>query len=329
MRQIAIAIFEGVQMLDVAGPMDVFDEANGFIAPEAAYRVSLVAASNAPVRASNGSRLLPDHTFAAGASAFDTVLVAGGPALPQRAPDVALARFLADAAQHCARFGSVCTGAFALAHAGLLDGRHVTTHWQNAPQLARQFPQARVELDRIYIRDGKLFTSAGVTAGIDLTLALLAEDHGADVALAVAKRLVVFAQRRGGQSQFSPYVSARPDLSTASGKVQAHVLGQLNQRFSVQQLAAVAGMSARNFARVFVQETGITPQEFVERSRVDLARSLLETTAAALKVVAYDCGFGSAELMRRVFVRRIGVTPADYRAAFSGLNNGAAPPVPA
>ncbi len=118
-------------------------------------------------------------------------------------------------------------------------------------------------------------------------------------------------------------------MSTASGKVQAHVLGQLNQRFSVQQLAAVAGMSARNFARVFVQETGITPQEFVERSRVDLARSLLETTAAALKVVAYDCGFGSAELMRRVFVRRIGVTPADYRAAFSGLNNGAAPPVPA
>ncbi|KPC54996.1 GlxA family transcriptional regulator [Amantichitinum ursilacus] len=317
MRHIAIAIFPGVQLLDVAGPMDVFDEANTFIDADAAYRVRLVAATPAPVRASNGSRLLPDQTFAQGAAGFDTVLVAGGPALPERAPDAALSGFLMDAAQVCARFGSVCTGAFALAHAGLLAGRHVTTHWQNAPRLAAQYPQARVELDRIYIRDGKLFTSAGVTAGIDLTLALVAEDHGADVALAVAKRLVVFTQRRGGQSQFSPYVSARPDLATASGKAQAYVLAHINQRISVEQLADAAGMSARNFARVFVQETGITPNEFVERSRVDLARSLLETTAAPLKVVAYDCGFSSAELMRRVLVRRIGVSPADYRAAFS------------
>ncbi len=317
MPLVAVIIFPGVQMLDVAGPMDVFEEANTFIAPATRYEVRLVAATSTPVPSSNGSRLLPDFAFDDLATPCHTVIVAGGPLLPASTPDAALSAFLNQAAQTSERYGSVCTGAFALAHAGLLNGRHVTTHWQNAPQLARDYPQARVELDRIHIRDGKLFTSAGVTAGIDLALALVAEDHGAEVALAVAKRLVVYARRRGGQSQFSPYASTRPDLATPVGRAQAWVLEQLSQRFTVDQLADVAGMSARNFARIFVQETGITPHEFIERARVDLARSLLETTEAPLKVIAYDCGFSSAELMRRVFVRRLGVSPADYRAAFA------------
>ena len=317
MRHIAIAVFPGVQALDVAGPMDVFAEANSFAAPGDGYGVAMVAASTAPLAASNGMLLLPQHAFAEVGLAWHTVLVAGGPALPERAADAGLSAFLQRAALQSARYGSICTGAFALGQAGLLDGRHVTTHWQNAPQLAQRYPKARVELDRIYIRDDKLVTSAGVTAGIDVCLALVAEDLGAQVALAVAKRLVVFAQRRGGQSQFSPFVSTQPDAVSPVGRVQAHVLAHLNQRFTVVALAEVAGMSARNFARVFVQALGVTPHEFVESLRVDTARGLLESTTAPLKAVAYDCGFGTADVMRKVFRRRVGVSPADYRASFA------------
>jgi transcriptional regulator GlxA family with amidase domain len=236
--------------------------------------------------------------------------------LSESVPDSRLTGWLANVAARCPRYGSICTGAFALGHAGLLDDRNVTTHWQHAGQLATQFPRARVDFDRIYLRDERLVTSAGVTAGIDLSLALVAEDHGPRTALAVAKRLVVFAQRQGGQSQFSPYLTAPADETSPVAKVQAHVMTHIAERFTVKQLADVAGMSARNFARVFVQETGVTPHEFVERARVDSARKQLESTAAALKTVAYDCGFGTADRMRIVFVRRIGATPVQYRERF-------------
>ena len=203
-----------------------------------------------------------------------------------------------------------------LGHAGLLDGKRVTTHWQNAASLAQQFPQSQVELDSIYIRDGNLLTSAGVTAGIDAALALVAEDHGADIALAVAKRLVVFAQRRGGQSQFSPYLTKQQDETSPIAKVQTHMLYNLKQQFTVEQLAEMAGMSARNFARVFVQSTDITPHEFIARARIDTARRLLESTHFPLKTVAFESGFVTAERMRRVFVQRLGVTPNEYRESF-------------
>lgn len=200
----------------------------------------------------------------------------------------------------------------------MLDGRRVTTHWQHAGQLAAQFPNAHVDFDRIHLRDGRLVTSAGITAGIDLSLALLTEDHGPRVALAVAKRLVVFAQRQGGQSQFSPYLTAPAVEASPIAKVQAYVMEHIHQSFTVRQLAEVAGMSARNFARVFVQQTRVTPHEFVEQARVDAARQLLESSDAALKAVAYECGFGSADRMRVVFAKRIGVTPVQYRARFRG-----------
>jgi transcriptional regulator GlxA family with amidase domain len=317
MPTVAIAIFPGVQALDVAGPVDVFSEANRFVAPAQHYEVKLLAADSAPLRASNGMTLAADATFDAARDPFDLALVAGGPALPQHeVPDARLLDWLANVATRCARYGSICTGAFALGHAGLLDARHVTTHWQHAAQLAAQFPRAQVDFDRIYLRDGPLVTSAGVTAGIDLSLALVAEDHGPHIALAVAKRLVVFAQRQGGQSQFSPYLTAPADDTSAAAKVQAHVMARIHDSFTVKQLADVAGMSARNFARVFVQETGVTPHEFVERARVDAARKLLEGSAAALKTIAYDCGFGTADRMRIVFTKRLGVTPTQYRARF-------------
>ncbi len=315
MPSVAIAIFPGVQALDVAGPVDVFAEANLFIDGRDRYEVKLLAADSAPLRASNGITLAADETFDRH-SAFDLALMAGGPALPESVPDARLTAWLANVASQCPRYGSICTGAFALGHAGLLDGRNVTTHWQHAQQLATQFPKARVDFDRIYLRDERLVTSAGVTAGIDLALALVTEDHGPQTALKVAKRLVVFSQRQGGQSQFSPYLTAPADETSPVAKVQAHVMANIRHSFTVKQLADVAGMSARNFARIFVQDTGVTPHEFVERARMDAARKLLESSGAALKTVAYDCGFGTADRMRIVFTKRIGATPKQYRERF-------------
>ncbi|WP_250526743.1 GlxA family transcriptional regulator [Caballeronia sp. GAWG2-1] len=316
MPTVALAIFPGVQALDVAGPVDVFAEANMFVPAADAYAITLVGPEALAVRASNGTRLLADVSWHEARGRYDTALVAGGPGLPFDEPDPDLTAWLADVAAKCERYGSICTGAFALGHAGLLDGRGVTTHWQNAPRLAERFPRARVELDRIYMRDGRLVTSAGVTAGIDVALALVAEDHGPRVALAVAKRLVVFAQRRGGQSQFSPYLSAPADETSPVAKVQGYVMEHIGERLAVSQLAKVAGMSERNFARAFVQLAQMTPHEFVERARVDAARNALESTDTPLKTVAYECGFGTADRMRLVFMRRLGVSPNDYRLSF-------------
>jgi transcriptional regulator GlxA family with amidase domain len=294
----------------------VFAEANAYIPPEKAYVVTLVGGERAPFRASNGMRIAPDLVFDEARESYDLVLVAGGPGLPTAEPDPPLIEWLADLAPRCPRHGSICTGAFALGHAGLIDGKTVTTHWQDAPLLAERFPRANVEFDRIYIRDGDLVTSAGVTAGIDLGLALVQEDHGADVALAVAKRLVVVAQRQGGQSQFSPYLVPPTHADSPVARVQAHVMAHPRDAHPVEVLAEVAGMSPRTFARFFKQEARVTPGEYVERARIDAARNRLESNDLVLKAVAYECGFSSAEHMRLVFVRRLGITPGQYRASF-------------
>ncbi|WP_158903788.1 GlxA family transcriptional regulator [Burkholderia sp. L27(2015)] len=316
MRTVALIIFAQVQALDVVGPLDVLIEANNFVEAGEGYDVTLVGTEAGAIRASNGMRLTADLVLEDARPSYDMLLVAGGPALPEAARDARLCDWLVDMAPRCRRYGSICTGAFLLGHAGLLDGKTVTTHWQNAPRLAELFPAAQVEFDRIYIRDGALLTSAGVTAGIDLTLALVAQDHGAEVALAVAKRLVVVAQRQGGQSQFSPLLVAPKDTDSPVAKVQAHVMAHIRETHSVEKLAEVAGMSARNFARVFVQEAKVTPAEFIERVRVDAARNRLEASDLALKAVAYESGFGSADRMRIVFTKRLGVSPGQYRASF-------------
>ncbi|THK34099.1 GlxA family transcriptional regulator [Ensifer sp. MPMI2T] len=313
---VAIAIHEGVQALDVAGPVDVFTEANNFVDASDRYETILVAADRDPLRASNGMRLLGDVTFEDARGGFDVILVAGGPSLPVAAPDPRLVEWMKAAPWHSSVYGSICTGAFVLGHAGLLDERRVTTHWQDAQALAARFPKAKVEPDLIYVRDGRLITSAGVTAGIDLALALVGQRHGADTALKVAKRLVVVAQRQGGQSQFSPYLTAPADPASPIARVQDHVMANIGARHTLGSLAEAARMSTRNFARHFVQETGTTPHEFIERARVDAARMKLEGSDLPLKAVAYDCGFGSADRMRIVFTARLGVTPAQYRANF-------------
>jgi transcriptional regulator GlxA family with amidase domain len=313
---VAIVIHEGVQALDVAGPIDVFTEANSFLGSGDRYETVLVAADRDPIRASNGMRLLADLSLEEATGGFDVILVAGGPALPEAAPDDGLVGWLQQAPWRASTYGSICTGAFVLGHAGLLDDRRVTTHWQNARALSAKFPKAKVEPDLIYVRDGRLITSAGITAGIDLALALVGQRHGAEIALKVAKRLVVVAQRQGGQSQFSPYLSVPADPASPIARVQDHVMANIGGRHTLESLAAAAGMSTRNFARHFVQEAGITPHEFIERARLDAARMKLEGSDLPLKAVAYDCGFGSADRMRIVFTARLGVTPAQYRASF-------------
>lgn len=315
-KTVAIVIQEGVQALDVAGPVDVFNEANAYIAEEDRYETSLVSMNRTPLRASNKMQIVPDLAFEEVRGNFDIVLIAGGPELPDASPAAGLIEWINETAQHAGLYGSICTGAFTLGHAGLLNGRRVTTHWQNVNKLAALFPKALVEPDAIYVRDGRLVTSAGVTAGIDLALALVGQRHGPEVAVSVAKRLVVVAQRQGGQSQFSPYLTTPADPVSPAARIQDYVMAHIGSRHTLQSLAALVGMSARNLSRYFQREAGVTPHEFLNRARIDAARMLLERSSMPLKTIAFECGFGTADRMRLVFIDRLGVTPAQYRASF-------------
>jgi transcriptional regulator GlxA family with amidase domain len=316
MKSVAIVLFPHVQSLDVAGPLDVFAEANGFVAQEDGYQITTIGTAPYPIMASNGMPLGARHDLADAPKQFDILLVPGGPLLPTDKEMPHITAWLHEAAPLAGRYGSICTGAFILGHAGLLDGKSAATHWSHAQQLADRFPLAQVEPDRIYVRDGKLMTSAGVTAGIDMALALVAEDHGPAIALAVAKRLLVVAQRQGGQSQFSPYLTASVDDDSPVAKIQRYVMEHISEPFSVERLAEVVSMSPRSFARVFARDAKVTPAEFVQRARIDAARHLLEGSEMAIKAVAYHCGFGSAARMRLIFSQRLGVTPTQYRDSF-------------
>ena len=316
MRTIALVAFSGVQSLDVTGPLDVFAEANRFLLPDAQYRLEVVGLEHGPLQCSNGVRILADRHFSDAHDAYDLLLVAGGPALiHQEFPDEVYA-WLQLASQKARRFGSICTGAFILARAGLLDQRKVTTHWNHAEELAALCPTARIEADRLYVGDGSLYTSAGVTAGIDLSLFLLTQDHGNETALNVAKRLVVFMQRAGGQSQYSPYLTPHVEGHSPLAQVQQYVLANLGGNLSVGVLAHVANMSVRTFARVFMRDAKIPPGEFVEDARIDAARVMLEDIAIPLKTIAYECGFKDARRMRGTFNRRLGISPQQYRLNF-------------
>ncbi len=319
-REVALVIHEGVQALDVAGPLDVLAAANGRLPAEDQYRCLLVARTTTPLRSSSGMRMTADLDFGEACRAFHTALVAGGPGFPDAVPDEALSDWLRRWGVRAERYGSICNGAFALGHAGLLDGRTVTTHWQCSARLAARFPAAHVEHDRIHARDGRLVSSAGVTAGIDLALALVAEDHGPAVSLACAKELVVVVQRQGGQSQFSPLLLPSSDAATPLGKVQAYVMGHVGEAFPVDRLAKIAGVTPRGIARLFVRELGVTPHDFVEGVRIDHARNLLESTKMALKAVAFARGFASPDQMRSAFQRRLGITALRYRDNFIRLS---------
>jgi transcriptional regulator GlxA family with amidase domain len=314
MRRIVILAFDGVQTLDVTGPYEVFSTAARVA--RGAYSVEVVAPGAGPVRTGSGLTLLPDRSVGAVRGPIDTLIVAGGSGVMQALEDDRLVRWVARAAARSRRVASVCTGAYMLAHAGLLDGRRAATHWASAEDLASRHPAVEVDREAIFVRDGDVWSSAGVTAGMDLSLALVEEDLGRDVALEAARWLVLFVKRPGGQSQFSPHLRAQVAERRPLRELQEWMAANLDADLSVPALAARANMSERNFARAFGREVGMTPGAYVEALRVDHARLRLESTGQQLAAVARDCGFGTVETMRRAFHRRLGVAPGDYRDRF-------------
>ena len=329
--RIAILAPPGVQSLDVVGPAEVFWEAARRRQDPGSYDLRIIGTTPEPIRGTGGLKLLPDATIDDPDEPIDTLLVGGDPTLPP--VDRKVIEWIARRAPQARRYGSVCTGAFLLAEAGLLDGRRVTTHWETADELARRYPKVIVEPDRIFVRDGSLCTAAGVSAGMDLALALIEEDFGRDLALAVARYMVLFLKRPGGQSQFSAHLLAQATEKSEIEESQQYVLHHLAEDLTVDKLADQAGMSRRNFTRMFHRETGMTPADFIRAARVDAARRLLEDSSLPLKTLAFESGFGTASVMRRAFARSMGVRPQEYRTRFqstsgrSALHRGAAEPL--
>ena len=315
-KSIVIAVPPSAQSLDVSGPLDAFLEANRQAGGMPCYDIHLVATSADRTIRADGMSLIADASIYDRDQVIDTLLVAGTPNYAQAYSSDNFLTWLRRRAPQTRRYGSVCTGAFFLGAAGLLDGLSATTHWQHAAELAERFPAAKIVPDQIYVEDGSLYTSAGVTAGIDLALKLIEDDHGRELALKVARRLVVFLKRPGGQSQFSAHLAAQIATEGRIQAVQQWILDHLSLDLSLTILAGRAAMSVRNFTRVFQSESGITPADFVEMARVDAARRLLEDTDTPLQRVASQCGFASPDTMRRAFVRRIGTVPSDYRERF-------------
>jgi transcriptional regulator GlxA family with amidase domain len=313
-RRVLVLAVDGVQSLDVLGPVEIFFYANHQV--PGAYQVDVVAPSrDGWITLSNGLRLgtapLPDPV-----PPHDTLLVAGGEGARRATEDPEVVDWIARASARARRTASVCTGAYLLGAAGLLDGRRATTHWQFCDGLADRHPSVEVDPDPVFVRDGDVWTSAGVTAGMDLALALVEEDLGPEAALAVARLLVVFLKRPGGQSQFSGALAAQQASRPALRELQAWIAGHLDEDLSVPRLAARAGLAERSFARAFRREVGQTPAAYVEALRVERARALLEDGAPSLEAVARATGFSSAEVLRRAFARRVGVSPAAYRDRF-------------
>ncbi|GJE61428.1 GlxA family transcriptional regulator [Methylobacterium trifolii] len=312
-RSVGVLALPGVQLLDVAGPLDVFAEANAQSGRDI-YALAVVGTEPGHITTSSGRSLVADLIAPDAAPAdFDTLLVAGAPRIQELEVRPELLTWLSRAATRCRRYGSVCSGAFLLGRAGLLDGRRVTTHWAVAEALAERYPEAIVEPDAICLFDGPLRTAAGVTAGLDLALAIVEEDLGAETARRVAAQLVMFFKRGGGQMQFSRRGVSAPVGRSALQEVQRWVASRPAEDHGVDRLAERAGMSPRHFARLFRTETGLTPAAYVENVRIEAVRRLLEIEDAALKQVAGACGFRDADTLRRAFVRRVGTTPAEYR----------------
>ena len=354
-RNIAFVAFPDFVMLDLCGPYEVFAAADRWLrktgkTDRPVYHLDVIAPQAGPLRTSSGLQIVADHAYPEFDRSIDTLIVAGGEEGMERVcADAALISWIKEAAARARRIASVCSGAFLLAESGLLDGRRVTTHWAFSKRLASTYPSVCVEADQIFIRDGHIYTSGGITSGIDLALALVEEDHGPEAALLVARLLVMFLRRPGSQSQFNTYLGPGPDSRRDSRELHAEILGHPSDGFStdalsylsteahsrrdmrelqawilshpedglsIEALSERAAMSPRNFARLFVTETGVTPAKFVEQVRLVAARCKLEQTELSVEAIAKRCGFGDPERMRRSFRRMLRVSPQDYRARF-------------
>lgn len=314
--------YPDIQVLDVTGPLEVFARTARWLREHGhrhddAYSVEILGPRQGLFRASSGVGLYADHRYDQAGPGIDTLLIAGGRGTQRYCSDPRLIAWIARQAHEVRRLASICTGAFFLAEAGLLAGRRATTHWAHCADLAARYPDIRVEPDTLYIREGSLYTSAGVTAGMDLALALVEEDHGREVALAVARALVMFLRRPGGQAQFSAQLASQFAEREPLQELQAYIVEHPCHDLSVPALARRVSMSPRNFARVFTREVGMTPARFVTSVRVENARRLLEESGTDLAGICAESGLGTPESMRRAFVRTLGVPPSQYRERFA------------
>ena len=323
-RSVGIVAYPGIEILDVTGPMEVFAFANILLqlydlSTEPAYAIELLAAKPGPLTASCGLQIIATRAYSDVQEEIDTLLISGTTNIDNLLSDPELQDWVRSMAPKVRRMASVCTGAFLLAESGLLDGLRATSHWMFCNRLARDYPAVIVVPDRIFVREGTISTSGGVTSGIDLALSMVEEDLGSELALEVARTLVVFLKRPGGQSQFSAYLTSeasRPELRD----LQAWIMVNLTKDLRVETLAERLCMSPRNFARFFLAEAGMTPAKFVELARIDAARHYLGSTTLSIESVADKSGFGDPERMRRAFIRQLGVNPQGYRDRFSGSN---------
>lgn len=310
-HRVVFLVYDGVQSLDLTGPLEVFAQR------EHDYACEVVSVGGEPVRTTSGLRIQVDAAAAAVTGDVGTLVVVGGPRIADVVGDRGIVGWIREVAPRCGRVASVCSGSFLLAEAGLLDGRTATSHWRGAPYLAAFYPKVTVEADRIFVRDGAVWTSAGVTSGIDMALAMVEADHGPEAALRIARELVVFVQRPGGQAQFSTQLAASRPEHAALAEVQRWIPDHLDADLSVPALAARASMSDRHFSRVFSRQIGRTPAVYVEEARIEAARRLLERTDLPVEAVARSCGFGTPEALYRAFRRRLSTTPGAYRRHFS------------
>jgi transcriptional regulator GlxA family with amidase domain len=310
MRKVVIVGPPPVQILDVTGPLEVFSNAPG-------YDIQLANPGPERTLKTNRGVMLADATPIADVQGpIDTLVIAGGPGAENGSYDPNFIAWIAKAGSQARRVASICTGAFLLAEAGLLDGKQAVTHWTFCDRLAREYPKVAVRPEPIFLRDGSIYTSAGITAGIDLSLTLVEEDHGHETALRIARFLVMFLVRPGGQAQYSHMLSHQAVTSQPLRELQVWMLQHLREPLTVESLAERIGMSARHFTRVCLRETGMNPGQFVDRMRVEAAQQIIDSSSRGLKEIADSCGFQSADAMRRTFLRVLGVTAAEYASRF-------------
>jgi transcriptional regulator GlxA family with amidase domain len=320
-RHIGLLGFDGVAAIDLVGVLDAFYIAGGneWRTPSERYTTTVVGLTGQPFRSESGLQLAP-HTTLADAPAFDTIVVPGGPGLREEKTNAIVAEWLRSRV-NTRRIVTVCTGLYGLAASGLLDGRRATTHWEHAIAAQRRFPNVHIEPDAIFVRDGKFYSSAGMTAGIDLALALIEEDHGPALALSTARQLVVYMKRSGGQLQYSEPLRFQARAGDRLGDLVAKIVGNLAGDWSVEAMAALTGLSSRQFARRFQTAFGITPALYIERLRLDEARLRLASGREKICGIALSVGFNSDDAFRRAFERRFGVSPSVYRGRFAEISS--------